>query len=101
MPKSKRKYPIIDAHTHPFGNRGLDLSKVIKTVRDPILMRRRNPELFKEMLKGTGGLAEEMLRGMDEAGIDKAVVQSRGIGTNEAVAEAVRRHPDRFIGLFR
>lgn len=101
MHRSKRSYPIIDAHTHPFGNRGLDLSKVIKTVRDPILMRRRNPELFKEMLKGTDDLTEDMLREMDAAGIDKAIVQSRGIGTNEAVAEAVRRHPDRFVGLFR
>ena len=99
--KQKRAYPIIDAHTHPFGNRGLDLSPYIKTVRDPILLRRRQPELFQEMLKGIDDLTEEMLQQMDAAGIDKAVVQSRGIGTNEAVAEAVRRHPDRFVGLFR
>lgn len=98
---ARRSYPIIDAHTHPFGNRGLDLSPYIKTVRDPILLRRRQPALFQEMLKGTDDLTEEMLAAMDAAGIDKAVVQSRGIGTNEAVAEAVRRHPDRFVGLFR
>ena len=97
----KRKYPIIDAHTHPFGNRGLDLSAAIKTVRDPVLLRRRNPELFQQMLKGTDDLTEEMLGEMDEAGIDRAIIQSRGIGTNEAVAQAVRKHPDRFVGLFR
>jgi len=99
--RQNRGYPIIDAHTHPFGNRGLDLSKEIQSVRDPILLRRRHPEIFKEMLKGTDDLTEEMLGQMDAAGIDKAVVQSRGIGTNEAVAQAVRRHPDRFVGLFR
>jgi predicted TIM-barrel fold metal-dependent hydrolase len=96
-----RKFPIIDAHTHPFGDRGLDLSPYIRTVRDPILLRRRQPALFQEMLKGTDDLTEEMLAAMDAAGIDKAVVQSRGIGTNEAVAAAVRRHPDRLVGLFR
>ena len=96
-----RNYPIIDAHTHAFGNRGLDLSSVIKTVRDPILLRRRHPEMFQTMLKGVDDLTEEMLEQMDLVGIEKAVLQSRGIGTNEAVSEAVRKHPDRFIGLFR
>lgn len=96
-----RGYPIVDAHTHPFGNRGLDLSEVVKTVRDPILMRRKHPQIFQEMLKGVDDLTEEMLAQMDHVGIQKAVVQSRGIGTNEAVADAVKRHPDRFIGLFR
>ena len=99
--QARRKYPIIDAHTHPFGNRGLDLSNHIKTVRDPVLLRRRNPALFQQMLKGTDDLTEEMLGEMDKAGIDRAIIQSRGIGTNEAVAQAVRRHPDRFTGLFR
>ena len=96
-----RNYPIIDAHTHAFGNRGLDLSSVIKTVRDPILLRRRHPEMFQTMLKGVDDLTEEMLEQMDQVGIERAVLQSRGIGTNEAVSEAVRKHPDRFIGLFR
>lgn len=96
-----RGYPIIDAHTHPFGNRGLDLSNVIKTFRDPILLRRKHPQIFQEMLKGTDDLTEDMLAQMDQVGIQKAIVQSRGIGTNEAIAEAVKRHPDRFIGLFR
>ena len=96
-----RNYPIIDAHTRAFGNRGLDLSGVIKTVRDPILLRRRHPEIFQTMLKGVDDLTEEMLEQMDQVGIERAVLQSRGIGTNEAVSAAVRKHPDRFIGLFR
>jgi predicted TIM-barrel fold metal-dependent hydrolase len=53
------------------------------------------------MLKGVDDLTEEMLEQMDQVGIERAVLQSRGIGTNEAVSEAVRKHPDRFIGLFR
>ncbi len=100
-PRARRKYPIIDAHTHPFGNRGLDLSNDIKSVRDPILLRRRNPELFQTMLKGTDDLTEEMLAEMDVAGIDRAIIQSRGFGTTETLAQAVRKHPDRFVGLFR
>ena len=96
-----RSYPIIDAHTHAFGNRGLDLSDVIKTVRDPILLKRRHPEIFQTMLQGVDDLTEEMLDQMDQVGIQKAVLQSRGIGTNEAVSQAVSKHPDRFIGLFR
>lgn len=100
-PKHKRQYPIIDAHTHPFGNRGLDLSPYIKTVRDPVNLRRKQPELFKEMLKGTDDLTEEMLAEMDAFGVSRAIIQSRGIGTNEDVAKAVKKHPDRFTGLFR
>ena len=32
----------------------------------PILLRRRNPELFKEMLKGTDDLTEEMQAHLDQ-----------------------------------
>ena len=92
---------IIDAHTHPFGNRGLNLSNDIKTVRDPILLRRKNPDLWKLMLEGTDDLTDDLIREMDAFGIEKAVIQSRGMGVNEDVARAVRRHPQRLVGLFR
>ena len=97
----KQSFRIIDAHTHPFGNRGLDLSPHIKSVRDPILMRRRHPEIFKEMLKGTDDLTEDLIVEMDTFGVAKALIQSRGVGTNEDVARAVKKHPDRLAGLFR
>ena len=97
----KQSFRIIDAHTHPFGNRGLDLSPHIKSVRDPILMRRRHPEIFKEMLKGTDDLTEDLIVEMDHYGVAKALIQSRGVGTNEDVARAVKKHPDRLAGLFR
>ena len=92
---------IIDAHTHPFGNRGLDLSPHIKSVRDPILMRRRNPEVFKEMLKGTDDLTDDLIATMDKHRVAKALIMSRGVGTNEDVAKAVRKNPDRLSGLYR
>jgi uncharacterized protein len=95
------KIRIIDAHTHPFGNRGLDLSPHIKSVRDPILMRRRNPEVFREMLKGTDDLTEDLIATMDKHGVAKALIQSRGVGTNEDVAKAVKKHPERLAGLYR
>jgi predicted TIM-barrel fold metal-dependent hydrolase len=92
---------IIDAHTHPFGNRGLDLSADIRTLRDPILLRRRNPDLWRLMNQGTDDLTDGLIQEMDAFGIDKAVIQSRGMGRNEDVALAVRKHPDRLVGLFR
>ena len=97
----KKSVRSIDAHTHPFGNRGLDLSPYISCVRDPILMRRRHPEVFKEMLKGTDDLTEDLIVEMDQFGSDKALIQSCGVGTNEYVARAVKKHPDRLSGLFR
>jgi len=92
---------IIDAHTHPFGNRGLALGNDIKTFRDPILLRRRNPDLWQRMLAGTDDLTDELIREMDAFGVERAIIQSRGMGTNEDVARAVRRHPQRLAGLFR
>ncbi len=93
---------IIDAHTHPFGKRGLDLSNDIKEFRDPILLRWKNPALWREMFESTDDLTDELIRDMDDHGIDKAVIQSRGVGgVNEDVARAVERYPDRLVGLFR
>jgi predicted TIM-barrel fold metal-dependent hydrolase len=92
---------IIDAHTHPFGNRGLDLSKKIRSVRDPILLRRTDPDLWRRMNQGSEDLTDDLIGDMDAYGIEKAVIQSRGMGTNEDVARAVKRHPERLVGLFR
>lgn len=98
----KRTVRIIDSHTHPFGNGSLDLTKDIKSVRDAVLLRFRNPELWRSMFQGTDDLTDELIRDMDAYGIDKAVIQSRGVGgANEHVARAVRRHPNRLVGLFR
>lgn len=93
---------IIDAHTHPFGNRGLDLSEDVKTPRDPVLLRFRNPDLWRSMFEATDDMTDLLIQDMDAHGIDKAIIQSRGVGgVNESVAKAVQKHPDRLIGLFR
>ena len=55
--------------------------------------------------KNLGGVtrADEMLRAMDMAGVDKACVNnifhSRASKANDCMAEFVRAHPDRFIGI--
>lgn len=101
MRTSPARFRIIDAHTHPFGNRGLELGNHIKTFRDPIIMRRRNPDLWRRMLAGTDDLTDELVQEMDAFGVERAIIQSRGMGANEDVARAVRRHPQRLVGLFR
>lgn len=42
-----------------------------------------------------GRTADDLLREMDAAGVARAVLASR---SHDAVAEAVKRHPDRFVG---
>ena len=44
---------------------------------------------------------DELLREMDDAGIDAAVIQPPGwdATSNEVAVEAARRHPDRFAIL--
>ena len=93
---------IIDAHTHPFGKRGLDLSNDIKGFRDPILLRHKNPKIWREMFEATDDLTDDLIQDMDEHGVEGAVIQSRGVGgVNEDVARAVKRYSDRLVGLFR
>ncbi len=60
-----------------------------------------------ESLFGVRASADDLLARMGEAGIDRAVVcplKPRGYhlaAANEAVAEAVRAHPDRLVGFAR
>ncbi len=45
--------------------------------------------------------AEELLAQMDEAGVDMAVIRSFAESLdNESILNAVRRYPDRFVGLY-
>ena len=95
-------YRIIDSHTHPFGKRGIDLSNDVKVMRDAVLLRRRKPALWRSMFEHHDDLVDDLIGDMDRYGIDKAIIQSRGIGgANEDIAAAVRRHPSRLVGQFR
>lgn len=62
---------------------------------------------YEQMFKGVKTFElEDILSDMDQAGVDKAVLVAIDAETvwhykvpNELVADAVRRHPDRFIGF--
>ncbi len=91
---------IIDIHCHPFGNAGCGIVDRIKVRRDAVLLRRRDPALFEKnwltLNDETAGLIDDMKAN----GIDKAIIQpSIGEGP-EMVVEAVKRHPDLFVGCF-
>ncbi len=95
--------PIIDTHAHILGFPSFnDLADKIRTPRDVLQFRKKYPELFR------AGRSEQaydnshhLIEAMDRYGVTHAVVQpTSGNVSNELVAEAVARFPDRFVGLF-
>jgi predicted TIM-barrel fold metal-dependent hydrolase len=95
---------IIDSHVHIFSFPSFrDLSNHIRTMEDAIAFRTRYPELYKrnatdEPIDNT----DELIRDMDKNGIDFAIVQARvGRISNDMVADAAKRHPDRMAALAR
>lgn len=91
---------IIDIHCHPFGNAACGIAEKIKVRRDAVLLRRREPELFAENWGTLNDESDLLVEDMIENNIDKAIIQpSVGEGP-EMVVEAVKRHPDRFVGCF-
>lgn len=78
---------VIDAHSHMGERKQLAIHQI--------------PPIMKFM-------AEDMLRSMDGAGVDRVVTFAIGAGkptdyreTNQYVAETMKRHPNRFIGFMR
>ena len=95
---------IIDSHVHVWSYPALmDVGDKIHTTQDLIAFRTRYPDIYDRTLTEEPCDNSDMLVAhMDEAGIDKALVQARpGSVTNDHVAESVRRHPDRLFGLLR
>ena len=95
---------IIDSHVHIWSFPVLaDVGDKIRTTQDLVAFRTRYPDLYDRTLTEEPVDNSDMLVAhMDEAGIDKALIQARpGSVTNENVAESVRRHPDRLWGLMR
>jgi uncharacterized protein len=95
---------IIDSHVHIFSFPSFrDLSNHIRTMEDAIAFRTRYPELYRcnvteEPIDNT----DELIQDMDKNSIDFAIVQARaGYVTNDMVAEAAKRHPDRMAALAR
>jgi len=78
---------VIDAHSHMGERRKLAIHQI--------------PAIMKFM-------AEDMIRDMDEAGVDKVVTFAIGMGepsdyreTNEYIAAAMKKNPERIIGFMR
>ncbi len=76
---------VIDAHSHMGERRKLAIHQI--------------PAIMKFM-------AEDMIRDMDEAGVDKVVTFAIGMGepsdyreTNEYIATAMKKNPERIIGF--
>lgn len=94
---------IVDDHSHPFGNPNLNLSKYVKSKRDAVILRWTHPDVWDSLVSGSEDpdMTDLMLKDMDANGIDRAIIQGMtGPHQNEAVSKAVKRHPDRFVGLF-
>ena len=91
---------IIDSHTHPFGNRNVDLSDKIHGKRETVTFRHRHPALYREFWSESQDETDALVRDMDASGIARAVIQPSVIESNDAIVAAVQRHPDRLIGLF-
>ncbi len=94
---------IIDAHCHIW-DKDLMSDELIKIIYDICKQYNFNPD---DLVNGT---ADRLIREMDEAGIDKTVILGldyeflfKGKVSykeyNDYVANIIKEHPDRFIGL--
>ena len=91
---------IIDMHTHPFGNPNFSYGDAIKSRRDVVTLRRRKPEIFRSRYINARELTDLLVEDMNVAGIDKTVIQPGFREDPEEVAAAVRKHPQKLVGLF-
>jgi uncharacterized protein len=95
---------IIDSHVHIYSYPSFrDLSKHIRTMEDAIAFRTRHPDLYKcNLTEQPIDSTDDLVADMDKNGVDFAVVQARaGHISNDLVATAARRHPDRMVALAR
>ena len=95
---------IIDTHVHIYSYPSFrDLSKYIRTMEDAVAFRTRHPELYKcNLTEPPVDSTDELIADMDRNGVDFALVQARaGYVSNDMVAAAAKRHPDRMVALAR
>src|SRR5215470_6809852 len=95
---------IIDTHVHIFSYPSFrDLSKHIRTMEDAVAFRTRYPDLYHcNLTEQPIDSTDDLIVDMDKNGIDFALVQARaGHVSNDLVAAAVKRHPDRMVALAR
>jgi predicted TIM-barrel fold metal-dependent hydrolase len=95
MPSTARH----DAHCHFFSNSFLEaLGR--ERHRRPVAARVVADELGWEVSDGTEALADRWIAELDEHGISRVALMASVPGDEESVALAVRRHPERIVGLF-
>jgi uncharacterized protein len=95
---------IIDTHVHVCSFPSFaDLSKHIRTTEDLIAFRTRYPDLYKcSLTEGPVDNSDALVADMDKNGVALALVQARpGFVSNDLVAAAAKRHPDRLLALAR
>ncbi|MSP33059.1 MAG: amidohydrolase [Pseudolabrys sp.] len=95
---------IIDTHAHVYSFPSFrDLSNHIRTMEDAIAFRTRYPELYKcNLTEGPVDNTDDLIADMDKHGVAFTLVQARaGYVSNDLVAEAASRRPDRVVALAR
>ena len=94
---------FVDTHVHIVGATPAvgDLQDKIRTVEDVINFNSRYPEIYQaRFTEEPVDISDALIQEMDRHGISHAIIQQTpGSGTNDLVAETVRKHPDRFFGL--
>src|SRR5262245_19878109 len=95
---------IIDTHVHIYSYPSFrDLSKHIRTMEDAIAFRTRYPDLYKcNLTEQPIDSTDDLVADMNKNNVDFALVQARaGHVSNDLVATAAQRHPDRMVALAR
>ena len=95
---------IIDTHVHIYSYPSFrDLSTHIRTMEDAVAFRTRYPDLYNcNLTEQPIDSTDDLVVDMDKNGIDFALVQARaGHVSNDLVAAAAKRHPDRMVALAR
>jgi predicted TIM-barrel fold metal-dependent hydrolase len=95
---------LIDSHIHVYSYPSFqDLSQQIRTMEDAIAFRTRYPEIYnRHAIEEPVDNTDALIGDLDKNNVDFAIVQARpGHVTNDLVAEAVKRHPNRMVALAR
>ena len=94
---------FVDTHVHivGIGRSFTDLQDKIKTVEDVINFNSRYPEIYQARLtEEPVDISDDLIQVMNRYSVSHAIIQQTpGTGTNDLVAETVKKHPSRLFGL--
>ncbi len=95
---------LIDSHIHVYSYPAFsDLSQHIRTIEDAIAFRTRYPDIYdRHRTEAPIDNTDALIADLDKNEVDFAIVQARpGHVSNDLVAAAVKRHPNRMAALAR